>query len=99
MKKGQVYEGFVTSVDFPNKARVAIPEEDKNVIVKNTVPGQKVRFLVNKIRKGKAEGRLLEVLEKSPLELEERGCVHFSECGGCTYQTLPYGEQLKMKAE
>ena len=96
MKKGQVYEGFVTSVEFPNKARVAIPEEDKNVIVKNTVPGQKVRFLVNKIRKGKAEGRLLEVLEKSPLEIES-ACPHFGLCGGCTYQNLPYEEQLKMK--
>ena len=98
MKKGQVYEGFVTSVEFPNKARVAIPEEDKNVIVKNTVPGQKVRFLVNKIRKGKAEGRLLEVLEKSPLEIES-ACPHFGLCGGCTYQNLPYEEQLKMKEE
>ena len=47
MKKGQVYEGYVSSVDFPNKARVAIPEEDKVVTVKNAVKGQKVRFLVN----------------------------------------------------
>ena len=98
MKKGQVYEGFVTSVDFPNKARVAIPEEDKVVTVKNAVKGQKVRFLVNKIRKGKAEGRLLEVLEKAPVEVESV-CPHFGQCGGCTYQNLPYEEQLKMKEE
>lgn len=98
MKKGQVYEGFVTSVDFPNKARVAIPEEDKVVTVKNAVQGQKVRFLVNKIRKGKAEGRLLEVLEKSSVEIES-ACPHFGQCGGCTYQNLPYEEQLKMKEE
>ena len=98
MKKGQVYEGIVKSVDFPNKAKVFVPEEEKCVIVKNTVPGQKVRFLVNKIRKGKAEGRLLEVLEKSELEVEAV-CPHFGECGGCTYQNLPYEEQLKMKEE
>ena len=98
MKKGQVYEGVVTSVDFPNKARVAIPEEDKVVTVKNAVKDQKVRFLVNKIRKGKAEGRLLEVLEKSPVEVES-SCPHFGQCGGCTYQNLPYEEQLKMKEE
>jgi len=98
MKKGQVYEGYVSSVDFPNKARVAIPEEDRVVTVKNAVCGQKVRFLVNKIRKGKAEGRLLEVLEKSPLEIES-ACPHFGVCGGCTYQNLPYEEQLKMKEE
>lgn len=96
MKKGQVYEGIIESVEFPNKGKVFLPEEDRYVIVKNGVPGQKVRFSVNKIRKGKAEGRLLEVLEKSPLEVES-ACPHFGQCGGCMYQNLPYEEQLKMK--
>ena len=98
MKKGQVVEGIIERVDFPNKG-VITTEEGKQVIVKNGVQGQKVSASINKIRKGKCEGRLLEVLEKSPLELDEPGCVHFAECGGCTYQTLPYEEQLKMKAE
>ena len=64
MKKGQVYEGIIESVEFPNKGRIYVPEEDRWVVVKNGVPGQKVRFSVNKIRKGKAEGRLLEVVSK-----------------------------------
>ncbi len=98
MKKGQIIEGVIERVDFPNKGIIRI-EEGKQIIVKNGVQGQKVSAVVNKIRKGKCEGRLLEVLEKSPLELEEPGCIHFAECGGCTYQTLPYEEQLKMKAE
>ena len=66
MKKGQIYEGVIESVDFPNKGKVFLPEEDKCVVVKNGVPGQKVRFSVNKIRSGKAEGRILEVTEPSP---------------------------------
>ena len=98
MKKGQVVEGIIERVEFPNKG-IITTEEGKQVIVKNGVQGQKVSASINKIRKGKCEGRLLEVLEKSPLELDEPGCVHFAECGGCTYQTLPYEEQLKMKAE
>ena len=96
MKKGQIYEGVIESVDFPNKGKVFLPEEDKCVVVKNGVPGQKVRFSVNKIRSGKAEGRILEVTEPSPLEVESP-CPHFGQCGGCTYQNLPYEEQLKMK--
>lgn len=96
MKKGQVYEGIIESVDFPNKGKVFLSEEDKYVIVKNGVPGQKVRLSVNKIRKGKAEGRLLEVLEPSPLEIAPV-CPHFGQCGGCTYQNLPYEEQIRMK--
>ena len=95
MKKGQIAEGRVDHVVFPNKS-VVITEEGDRVIVKNTIPGQKVSFLVNKVRKGKAEGRLLEILEKSPLE-EDAKCPHFGECGGCTYQSLPYEEQLKIK--
>lgn len=97
MKKGQVYEGIVEKVDFPNKGYVRIEEEEKKVIVKNAIPGQKVRFCINKLRKGKAEGRLLEVLETSPLEKREPVCDLFPACGGCMYQTMPYEEQLKMK--
>ena len=95
MKKGQIAEGIVRSVEFPNKGMVYTGDGDR-VIVKNTIPGQKVSFAVNKVRKGKAEGRLLETLEKSPLETESP-CPHFGECGGCTYQSLPYEEQLRLK--
>ena len=94
MKKGQVYEGSVKRVDFPNKGIVCVGEE--TAVVKNSLPGQKVKFSVNKVRKGKAEGRLLEVTEKSPLETGQT-CSLFGLCGGCTYLSLPYEEQLKIK--
>lgn len=97
MKKGQIIEGIITRVDFPNKGLLPV-DGDKNVVVKNTVPGQKVSVAIQKIRKGKAEGRLLEVLEKSPVELSEPACPHFGDCGGCTYQNLPYEEQLNLKS-
>lgn len=99
MKKGQVYEGIIEKVEFPNKGIVSVEGEDKKVIVKNGIPGQKVRFAVNKMRKGKAEGRLLEVLENSPLEQREPVCSIFPACGGCMYQTMPYEEQMKMKGQ
>ena len=98
MKKGQVFEGIIEKVEFPNKGYVDVPEEGKKVIVKNGIPGQKVRFVVNKLRKGKAEGRLLEVLEQSPLETRDAVCDIFPACGGCMYQTMGYEEQLQMKA-
>ncbi|MDO4312652.1 MAG: 23S rRNA (uracil(1939)-C(5))-methyltransferase RlmD [Eubacteriales bacterium] len=98
MKKGQIVEGIVTKVDFPNKGTVEVPGEDKSIMVKNTVPGQKVQVSVNKMRKGRAEGRILAVLEPSPNEIEP-SCPHFGACGGCTYQNLPYEKQLQMKSE
>ena len=97
MKKGQIYEGIIERVDFPNKGIVFVPEEEQYVTVKNGIPGQKIRFMINKFKRGNAEGRLLEVLEKSSLETREPVCRIFPACGGCMYQTMPYEEQVKMK--
>lgn len=97
MKKGEIYEGVVEKIEFPNKGKVKVGEE--TVIVKNAIPGQKVRFMINKKRGKKLEGRLLEVLEKSPLEKREPVCSIFPACGGCMYQTMSYEDQLKMKAK
>ena len=95
MKKGQYFESVIERVDFPNKA--VTYAEDRKVIIKNAIPGQKVGYTISKMRKDKCEGRLVEVVEKSPLETVEDVCEHFGICGGCTYQSLPYEEQLKIK--
>lgn len=99
MKKGQIYEGTVEHVSFPNKCVVAVEGEEKKVVVKNALEGQKVRFRLSKARKGKCEGTLLEVLTPSPIELtgSDVPCVHFGACGGCTYQHLSYEDQLALK--
>ena len=99
MKKGQILEGVIEKIEFPNKGKIYVSEEDRYVIVKNGIPGQKVRFKVNKFKSGQAEGRLLEVLQKSPLEKREPVCSIFPECGGCMYQTMTYEDQVEMKAQ
>ena len=43
MKKGQVYQGIVERVAFPNKGVITL-EDGKKAIVKNVIPGQKVSF-------------------------------------------------------
>lgn len=43
-----------------------IPGEEKDVIVKDVLPGQRVCASISKIRRGQAEGRLLEVFENAP---------------------------------
>ncbi|MDE5967070.1 MAG: 23S rRNA (uracil(1939)-C(5))-methyltransferase RlmD [Lachnospiraceae bacterium] len=87
----------------------------RRIIVKGAFPGQRIRCQITKLRKGKAEGSLLEVIAKSPLEDTEPKCPHFGggffhaegnlpadfcdkgSCGGCTYQTMSYPNQLKLK--
>lgn len=97
MKKGDYFEAVVETIEFPNKGVLHIDGE--RVIVKNALPGQTIRFVINKKRKGKCEGRLLEVLAPSSLEQTEGTCPHFGICGGCLYQSLPYEEQLKIKEQ
>ena len=113
MRKGQAYEGVVEYVDFPDKAVVItrIADEDSNkqedgnkqqcheyhVTVKGALPGQIVKYIVQKTRQGKYQGRLSSVIKKSQIETEKPTCSFFGICGGCSYQTLPYKEQLELK--
>ena len=97
MKKGEIYEGIIEKIEFPNKGILHV--EGEKITIKNALPGQKVSFIINKKRAGRCEGRLLEVVEKSPNETAENVCPHFGFCGGCLYQSVPYEAQLKIKSE
>ena len=59
MKKGEIYEGIIEKVEFPNKGW--IETDGQKVMVKNGIPGQKVQFAVQKKRAGRFQGRILEV--------------------------------------
>ena len=95
MKKGQEYTGIVNRIKFPNKG-ITETEGEGVCTVKNVIPGQIVKYRVTKKRNGSCEGCLIDVIKRSPLETDS-ACPHFDACGGCSYQTLPYEEQLKLK--
>lgn len=95
MKKGIDYEGIVTKMEFPNKG--VVETDDGVAVVKGTITGQKVKFVVSKKRTGRCVGRLKEVLEKSSIETETDLCPYYENCGGCSYQTIPYEKQLELK--
>lgn len=95
VKKGEIYEGKIGKFDFPDKGVIELPEG--KITVKHSLPGQTVRVVINKKRGGRCEGRILDILEPSEIETAKNPCVHFRNCGGCIYQTVPYEEQLKIK--
>ena len=95
MKKGDIIEGVIDKYSFPNKGSMMV--EDKRVTVKGTLPGQTVRGRVIKKKAGLYEAAVIDTLKPSPLETKKPVCPHFFECGGCTYQTLSYTNQLKVK--
>ena len=66
MKKREIIEGVIKDYDFPNKGSFEL--DGKKVIVKGALPGQKVSCMVSKVRKDKAEARLLDVLERSEMQ-------------------------------
>ncbi len=68
------------------------------VFVPATAPGDRVRARIVKKKKRYREAKLLEILEPSPDRIDPK-CRHANVCGGCTWQHLPYPEQLKNKEQ
>lgn len=96
MKKGEIVEGIVKRISFPNKCEV-VTAEGESVYVKNGLIGQEVRVRVLKKRHGVCEGDIIEVIRRADNELVPAACPHFNECGGCTYQNLSYEDQVALK--
>jgi 23S rRNA (uracil1939-C5)-methyltransferase len=70
--------------------------DDLVVFVARALPGDRVRARVTKFKKRYAEALAVELLEPGPGRVTAR-CSHFGVCGGCAWQDLEYGEQLKHK--
>ena len=72
--------------------------QDVVVFVPMTVPGDVVDVQIRSKRRRYMEGFVVHYVKRSPLR-EEPFCEHFGVCGGCKWQNLPYGEQLRFKTE
>ncbi|SFB16827.1 23S rRNA (uracil(1939)-C(5))-methyltransferase RlmD [Clostridium frigidicarnis] len=94
MKKGQELEVFIEKTEFGGYG--VGYRNDKKVYVKGTIPGQKVKIRVSKKKKDYLEGKVCEMLEKAPYEIDAP-CPHFGPCGGCSTQFISYDQQLKLK--
>ncbi|WMM25218.1 23S rRNA (uracil(1939)-C(5))-methyltransferase RlmD [Tissierella sp. MB52-C2] len=94
VKKKDLIEFEIKEVGFPNKGKGEF--EGHNIKFKGGIEGQKVEARVSRKRKGYIEAKITNIVEKSPIETEE-GCPHFGICGGCTYQSLSYENELKLK--
>ena len=73
-------------------------EQGTMVFVPFALPGERVRVEIIEAHKRWCRGRLIEILEPSPVRQEPR-CPHFGLCGGCHYQHMSYAEQLRTKSE
>jgi len=68
----------------------------KKVFVPGVLPGEHVRILRRKIRRGYDEADLLGILSPSPDRVVPR-CAAFGVCGGCSLQHVTAGDQRAIK--
>ena len=96
VKKKELIEITIDEVKFPNRA--VANYEGHQIRLKGGIKGQKIMARVSRKKKGYVEAKVIEILEGSPLETE-LGCPHYGNCGGCSYQTISYENQLNYKKE
>ena len=68
------------------------------VMVPFVIPGELVKVRIYRNHSQYSEGDLLEILESSKYRVSPK-CSLFESCGGCQYQHIDYGEQLKIKTQ
>ena len=69
----------------------------KEILVPYTAPGDIVEVRKWRKKKKKLIATDFEVVEPSEIRVEPK-CSHFSSCGGCLLQHIPYKEQLRFKS-
>lgn len=96
LKKGSEVELTIESTAFKGKG--VAKADGIAVFVPNTAPGDIVKARITKKKKKYREAKVLEILKPSDLRRSPK-CRHANVCGGCTWQHLPYAEQLKNKEQ
>ena len=101
MKTLSINSGDLLELDIlkitPNGGRGLARHEGFVVFVPFTVPGDRVKVRITKVKKSFAEARLEEVITPSKIRITPE-CRYFGECGGCTLQMTPVQEQEKIKS-
>jgi 23S rRNA (uracil1939-C5)-methyltransferase len=90
MQKNKLIVGKIEEVKFPNKSTIV--SNGKQLKSKGGILGQTVEAKISR----RSKGNITKVIERSELE-DESNCIHFDECGGCSYQTMSYEKELSYK--
>lgn len=94
MKKKDIIEFEVDKMEFGGTS--VSMYGNREIHMKGGITGQKVKAAVKRTRSGKADVKMLELLENSPIETQTP-CKHFNVCGGCSMLSVPYEKQLEIK--
>lgn len=78
---------------------IARSEDGRVVFVEGALPGETVRVAVIEERAGFARGRLVEVVDPSPLRVQAPCAAVGAGCGGCNWQHVERNAQLELKRD
>mgnify|MGYP001603746721 FL=1 len=96
MQKRKEYEFNIEALEFPAQG-IAFYEGEK-VLIKNTLPGQKVIGKVARKKQGYVEAKLVKIVEDVDYKIQPL-CKITDLCGGCSHQFLSYEKQLEFKKQ
>src|SRR5689334_17582083 len=82
--------------DIADKGQAVGKSGEKVVFVTGAVLGDVVDVEIFKKHKSYDEGKVIRIVEPSPLRQQPR-CPHFGLCGGCKWQHFSYSGQLHHK--
>lgn len=88
----------VTICDVGAEGNAIAKVDGMVVFVPFAAPGDVVDVRLRKKKKSYAEGTVLRLVEAGPVRIVPI-CEHFTVCGGCRWQHLPYDFQLKCKQQ
>lgn len=94
-KEHPVLEG-IEIIDVAAEGQSLARVNDMVVFVPYGAPGDIVDIKIDRKKKCYAEGHIERMVKPSDLRCEPR-CSHFTMCGGCRWQHLPYDYQLECK--
>ena len=86
----------ITIHDIGTRAEGIGKVEDFTVFIDKALPGDVVEARIIKIKKNFAFGKLINIIEPSPLRVEPK-CPVATQCGGCQLQHFAYQGQLDYK--
>ena len=77
---------------------VARADGEMVIFIPFGAPGDVADIKLTKKKKSYAEGSIVSLKKPSEIRVEPR-CEHFTVCGGCRWQHLPYDFQIKCKQQ
>ena len=94
MEKG--YKVVSECVDLSHEGLGVFKIDGLTVFCPNALVGEKVKIEIEKVNSNFAQGKVLEIIKKSPNRVKPI-CKNYEVCGGCDVMHMDYNSELKFK--